>query len=136
MRKKKFEDIEKNLLTHFRKLLISAISMSHIKKKFWQNMTSRWLKKNELSREISGNYVIMAFKWRRISKFLQPIERGDQYDSFDMPINSMTISNGAKLNICSFFYMLVIKRRRSTLVNLWHHFWSKMKKNRDPKDYI
>ena len=43
------------------------------------------VKKCFFSKKI-GN-VMVAKKWRHISIFLSSIERGDQYDSFDVPIN-------------------------------------------------
>ena len=57
----------------------------------------------------------MASKWRHIAKFLQQIER-EQYDSFDMPINSTRQLITALGQIFSFSYIRVISRHWSTLV--------------------
>ena len=50
-------------------------------------MTSQW-SKTDFS-ENSGNEIIMVPKRPHISKFLSSIEKAGQYDSFEMPINSL-----------------------------------------------
>ena len=88
-------------LAHFRKLLISAIPMSNLKKTFDNN----WLhsgQKTDFFLEISVNYIKMT-PWRHTPKFLSLIERGDQYNSFDMLISSLRQLVTALGQIFSFF---------------------------------
>ena len=74
------------ILPHFRKLLILGISISTFKrfdKK--KTKTSLW-SETWFSENFPENDVIMRHKWHHISKYLSSIERGYQYNLFDIPI--------------------------------------------------
>ena len=65
------------------------LSYLHVKcQKFGQKLTSRWSKTDFLGKK-SKNEVIMASN-DVILKCRRAIERGVQYDSFDMPIQNVS----------------------------------------------
>ena len=109
-----FEEIENKFGT-LAKALVKAISVSNLKT-FWQKVTSQW-SKNEFFRKFPEMTSQWRHKWRHISIFLSLIERGDQYDSFDVLISSLRQLVRALGQIFSFFsYIRIIWRHQSNLV--------------------
>ena len=122
-----FEEIEKTVAT-----LPKAFDLSYLHVKFQKVLTKNdvTVVKRHIFLKISENHFIMAPKWRYVSKFLCSIEKGDQCNSFDMPIKSLRQLITALSQMLSFFLYI------GHMTSPEHFLVKKQKKVREPRDYV
>ena len=89
--------------------------------------------------KFSGNDVIMAPKWRHISKFQSSFEKRDQYDFFLYDDQLFTTISSVTMSKNKFF----LYRSTGHIIigaswwPLWHHFLVKNENNiGEPREYV